>query len=236
MKGNNPLLTVIIPVFNEKGTVAEIVSKVFAVNMPKQVIIVDDGSNDGTSEVLNALKDRFDFELTTHSKRRGKGAAIIDALPFASGKYTIIQDADLEYDPADYLLFFDFVESKESAVRAVYGSRFLNGRGRGTTRAHFFANSLFAALTNILFHAKLTDIETGYKFIETNLLKELNLRCLGFDVEIEITAKLLKRRIRIEELPISYTAREVKQGKKIRFKDGLSALFSIIKYRFITGK
>lgn len=225
-------LSVIMPVYNEAATVAEIVRRVLAEAHEKQLIIVDDGSADGTREILARLAEEHpdQIKLLLHEKNRGKGAAVRTGIAEATGQIILIQDADLEYDPADYSLLLEPIEKGEAD--AVYGSRFL-----GTHRAflfwHLLGNRFLTFLTNLLYNATLTDMETCYKAIRAEFIKDMPLHGNTFDIEPEITAKLCKRRARLYEVPIHYYGRDFDQGKKIRWYDGFRALKALIKYRFV---
>jgi glycosyltransferase involved in cell wall biosynthesis len=224
-------LSILMPVYNEINMLLGIVEKVKAVNIDKELIAVDDCSNDGTRELIkkNFAADSESIKIIYHQKNMGKGAAIKTALSYASGDYTIIQDADLEYDPQDYIPLFEAVQKDNLAV--VYGSRFL-ATWRSTSLAHFLVNKFFTALTNILFGCRLSDMETCYKLIRTDIFKSLDITSKRFEIEAEITAKLLKKGYNIREVPISYHGRSYHEGKKITAKDGLITLAALFKYRF----
>ena len=216
------MLSVIIPVFNERENITNIVAAVKNVAIDKEIVLVDDCSTDGTREILEKIKD---CRVFLHEKNQGKGAAIRTGLAQASGKIVIIQDADLEYSPREFPRLVRPIDSDETKV--VYGSRML---GQGSfLRSSFLANKLLTLLTNIMFNGRLTDMETCYKVIDRKLMLELNLVSSRFEIEPEITCKLLKKRVRITELPISYQGR--RKGKKIGPKDGLQAIWNIIKWK-----
>ena len=220
-------LSIIIPVFNEVNTIREIVERVKKVSIngvKKEIIIVDDGSNDGSKEKIMRMKN---VKRIFFSKNQGKGMAIRRALGQASGEYVLIQDADLEYDPQDYSALLKPILDKRATV--VYGSRFL-GPHRNMLFWHRLANQFISFLTNILFNSTLSDIEVGYKLFPRQLALDLKLKCQGFEFEPEITAKILKCGIRIFEVPISYYGREYWEGKKITGKDAVLALFYLLKY------
>lgn len=221
-----------MPVYNEAGTVEEIVRRVLAEAHDKELIIVDDGSSDGTREVLVeiAAKHPEQIKLLLHEKNRGKGAAVRTGLAEAQGEVILIQDADLEYDPADYSLLLEPIEKGEAD--AVYGSRFL-GVHRAFLFWHLLGNRCLTFLTNLLYNATLTDMETCYKVIRAEFIKDMPLRSNTFDIEPEITAKLCKRGARLYEVPIHYYGRDFDEGKKIRWHDGFRALKALIKYRFV---
>lgn len=230
-------LSVIIPVFNEEATIEEILKKVSKVELgkiQKEIVIIDDGSTDSSklkiSTFIRTLKNKQSFKTIFHKENQGKGGAIKSGLKEATGDYVVIQDADLEYDPEDYKKMIKPI--KEGKAEVVYGSRF-TGERRNMFFWHMLANRFLSLLTNILFNTTLSDMETGYKMSPLKLLKELDLKSKRFDFEPEVTAKILKRGIRIYEVPISYTGREYDEGKKITWRDGLVALWTLLKYRFI---
>ncbi len=222
-------LSVIIPVYNEKGTVAEIIKKVEKVATSKEIIIIDDGSTDGTSKIVDAIKAKSPKIKIIHQPiNLGKGAAIRTGIKIATGDYIIIQDADLEYDPQDYLKLLKPI--KDGKAQVVYGSRF-TGEHRNMFFWHWVANHALSLITNILYNTTLSDMETCYKVFPTSFLRSLNLKCKGFEFEPEVTAKTLKKHIRIYEVPISYTGREYSEGKKITWQDGITALLLLFWYR-----
>jgi glycosyltransferase involved in cell wall biosynthesis len=226
-------LSVIVPVFNEEDTIEEIISRVLAVDVPgfdKEVIIVDDGSTDKTRPSIDASRWRGDSRVAVHenSINLGKGAAVRHGFKWATGDVLLIQDADLELDPHDYPeLLRPIVEGRADVV---YGSRFLVPRPDLSRRARM-ANWFLTALTNVLFVARLTDMETGYKVLRREVVRGLRLRCVGFDFEPEITSKLLLAGHRIHEVPISYRPRAIEQGKKISWIDGVDALWVLLRCR-----
>jgi glycosyltransferase involved in cell wall biosynthesis len=226
------MLSVVIPVYNEQETVEEILSRVQAVNLAEELIIVDDGSIDGTRELLQEIIPHYDnARLILHENNQGKGAAVRSGIEAARGDLILIQDADLEYDPRDYpTLLAPIMEGKADVV---YGSRFLGGPHRVTMFWHMVANKLLTLMTNILYNSILTDMETGYKLFRSEIIKSIPLRARRFDFEPEITAKLLKRNARIFEVPISFNPREYSEGKKIGLKDAFQAVWTLIKYRFV---
>jgi glycosyltransferase involved in cell wall biosynthesis len=222
-------LSILIPVYNEKATVLELLRRVEAVALPvaKEIIVVDDGSRDGTRELLAGLGTRANVVL--HEANRGKGAAIRTALSRATGDYAIIQDADLEYDPADYpALLAPLLDGRADAV---YGSRFLGGPHRVMFFWNYFANMLFTLITNVLYDVNLTDMGTCYKAFATEKIKAIPLESERFGIEAEITAKICKRRFRLYETPISYSGRTYDEGKKIAWTDGFSYLWCLLRYR-----
>lgn len=229
-------LSVVVPVYNEKTTVKEIINRIKAVDLDKEIILVDDGSTDGTREVLKELEGG-NIRIFFNKKNQGKGAALRTGFSKATGDYVIVQDADLEYDPQDYHKLLRLINSGE--VKIVYGSRFMGKRKRDVYKKgnmlflHLLANKILTFVTNILYGAKLTDMETCYKLIPREVIQTINIRSNGFNFEPEITAKLLKRGYKIYEVSISYSGREIREGKKISFKDGFQALWTLIKYRFV---
>lgn len=226
------MLSVVIPVYNERGTIEEILARVQAENLAEEIIIVDDGSIDGTRELLQEIISQHEnIHLILHENNQGKGAAVRSGIEVARGDLILIQDADLEYDPRDYPALLTPIEEGKADV--VYGSRFLGGPHRVTMFWHMVANKLLTLITNILYNSILTDMETGYKLFRSEIIKSIPLRARRFDFEPEITAKLLKRNARIFEVPISFNPREYSEGKKIGFKDAFHAVWALIKYRFI---
>lgn len=230
----NTLLSVIVPVYNEVSTLEEILRRIRAVDLPKEIVLVDDGSADGTRELL---RDRIegaypDVKVVLHERNRGKGAAIRTAIEHCTGDFVIIQDADLEYDPREYFALLEPLWDGRADV--VFGSRFLGG---GAHRVHLFwhrvANGLLTTLSNMMTNLNLTDMEVCYKVFRADVIKSIRLRCDRFDFEPEITAKVAKRRCRVYEVPISYSGRDYEEGKKIGWRDGVVALWTIFKYRFV---
>jgi glycosyltransferase involved in cell wall biosynthesis len=217
-----------MPVYNEAGTVREILDRVIAVPVEKEVIVVDDGSTDGTREILRYL-DLPDVRVHFRERNGGKGAAVRDGLSMVSGDVVIIQDADLEYDPSEYpRLLAPILAGK---VDAVYGTRF-----KGETRVHLFwhymGNRFLSLVANVLYNTTLSDIETCYKMFRTESVRGMRLSCNRFGFDPEITAKLLKRGCRMAEVPITYYGRDYSEGKKIRWRDGLVVLGALIRFRF----
>lgn len=222
-------LSVLIPVFNEKATLLELLARVEAVELPvrKDIVIVDDGSTDGTRELLAGLGNRARVFL--HERNRGKGAALRTALSHATGDLVVIQDADLEYDPSDWPgLLQPLLDGRADVV---YGSRFLGGPHRVLLFWHYAANKLFTLLTNVLYDINLTDMGTCYKAFRMDLLRPIPLRSERFGIEAELTAKVCKRKLRIYEVPISYSGRTYAEGKKITWRDGFSYLWALLRYR-----
>jgi glycosyltransferase involved in cell wall biosynthesis len=225
-------LSVIVPVFNERTTLVEVIRRMRAVELPdgieREIIMVDDGSTDGTRDVLGQIGDST-VRVLLHDTNRGKGAAVRTGIQVASGDYVLIQDADLEYDPEDWPKLISPVQRGRASV--VYGSRF-TGERRNMLFLHWVGNRLLSLVTNVLYNTTLSDMETCYKLVDRSLMLELDLRSNRFDIEPEITAKILKRGIRIYEVPISYTGREFDEGKKITWRDGFAALWTLAKFRF----
>jgi glycosyltransferase involved in cell wall biosynthesis len=225
-------LSIVVPVFNERNTLVEILRRMRAVELPdgieREIIVVDDGSSDGTRDVLNQLGDST-VRVVMHEVNRGKGAALRTGFAHATGEYVLVQDADLEYDPEDWPRMLSPV--LRGKARVVYGSRF-TGERRNMLLLHWIGNRFLSITTNVLYNTTLSDMETCYKLIERDLVDSMNLHSSRFDIEPEITAKILKRGIRIYEVPISYSGREFDEGKKITWRDGFSALWTLVKYRF----
>jgi glycosyltransferase involved in cell wall biosynthesis len=223
-------LSVVIPVYNEKDTILEVLEQVRAVDLPKETIVVDDYSTDGTREILKALPLSDDLRVIFQPKNMGKGAALRTGFAAVSGDIVIIQDADLEYDPAEYVNLIRPILANKADV--VFGSRFLGGPHRVLLFWHSVGNHILTTLSNMLTDLNLTDMETCYKVFRADLLKKITLRENRFGFEPEFTAKVNKARCRIYEVPISYSGRDYSEGKKIGWKDGVAAIYFILKYRF----
>ncbi len=223
-------LTVIVPVFNERVTVAEVIRRMRAVELPLvlQIIAVDDGSSDGSDKVLGALEDST-VRVIRHKVNQGKGAAIRTGLAEARGDLILIQDADLEYDPNDWPRLLDPI--LRGKARVVYGSRF-TGERKNMLPLHWMGNRLLSLVTNVLYSSTLSDMETCYKLFDAQVLEGITIVSNKFDFEPEITAKVLRRGHRIYEVPISYAGREHDEGKKITWRDGFGALKALVKFRF----
>ncbi|MFA4889279.1 MAG: glycosyltransferase family 2 protein [Candidatus Omnitrophota bacterium] len=222
-----PKLSVIIPVYNEANTIRQIIEKINAVDIDKEIIVVDDGSSDGTGKILRGLRMN-NLKVIHHGSNRGKGAAFLTGLSQASGELVVIQDADLEYDPAEYMkLIGPVIEQKADMV---LGCRFT--KGYHGLLVHRMGNMLLTFLVNILFGARLNDCFTCYKVTRREILNSLHLGAAGFEIEIEIVSKVLRRKLRIAEIPVSYHPRSYSEGKKIRLKDGFWAIANILKYKF----
>jgi len=229
-----PKLSIVIPVYNEKGTILEILAKVKQADIgsaEKEIIIVDDFSTDGTREILTALDSQY--KIIYHEKNRGKGMALRTGFKYATGDWAVVQDADLEYDPNDFKQMIEKISAP--GVDVVYGSRrlnhnYFNGRHSG----HIFAvGGIFLTwLTNLLYGIKITDEPTCYKMFKIDLLKSIDLKCERFEFCPEATAKIAKQGIKIHEVPIKYYPRHKSEGKKINWRDGVEAICTLIKYRF----
>lgn len=224
-------LSVIVPVFDERNTVVEIVRRMRSVDLPVdlEIVVVDDGSTDGTRDVLRQLADST-VRVITHDANRGKGAAIRSGLAQVTGDLVLVQDADLEYDPEDWPKLLNPI--MRGKARVVYGSRF-TGERRNMLFLHWVGNRFLSLVTNVLYNTTLSDMETCYKLFDRSLLDGITLRAQRFEFEPEVTAKILRRGIRIYEVPISYTGREFDEGKKITWRDGFVALWTLVKYRFV---
>ena len=226
------MVSVIIPAFNEEQTIGQVLAALRALPLEKQIIVVNDGSTDGTYTVLQELRATYELTVVQCQENRGKGFAIRSGLAHVKGEVVVIQDADMELDPADIPELVKPLETKN--VQVVYGSRFLNGRGNASLQ-NFIANRILAIYTNLLYGCRITDESTGYKAFSTELITRLALTCEGFEFCPEVTAKILRAGYRIYEVPVSYVPRTKKQGKKLRFwSDGLFAAWTLLKYRFIS--
>jgi glycosyltransferase involved in cell wall biosynthesis len=224
-------LSVIIPVYNEVHNIRKIVKRVQDTKLATEIIVVDDGSKDGTRDILQKLNGKKKVRVVLHEKNQGKGAAVVTGMHAAKGDILLIQDADLEYDPRDYPLLLKPLE--EGLADVVYGSRFLGGPHRVTMFWHQVANKLLTFMTNILYDSILTDMETGYKVFRRTVIEGMTIRAKRFNFEPEFTAKVLKRKYRIYEVPISFNPRDYTEGKKIKFHDAIEAVWALIKYRFV---
>lgn len=226
-------VSIIIPVYNEKNTLKLLLEKVISANfsgLDKEIIMVDDCSNDGTTEILKELSK--EYKVLFHEKNQGKGAAIRTAVKEATGNFVVIQDADLEYLPDDYDKLLPLLINNEADV--VYGSRFKNCENdKNFILKNKIANKFLTLLTNILYGAEITDMETCYKAFKREFIQSITIKSNRFDFEPEITAKIIKRKARLKEVAISYIGRGHEEGKKINWKDGIYAILTLIKYRFI---
>jgi len=239
-------LSVIMPVYNEIGTITEILQRVRAVQLKvtadygpgdgsvvefeREIVAVDDGSTDGTREILRGLEGEPDLFIIFHEQNQGKGGAVRTALEHASGDVILVQDADLEYDPRDYVALLQPIVEERSQV--VYGSRFRGGPTKAMFFWHMLGNRFLTLVTNVLYNTILSDMETCYKVFTREVAEQLDLKAPGWGFDPEITAQILKRGYRIYEVPISYTGREFEEGKKISWRDGLTVLWTLLKYRF----
>ena len=243
-------LSIIIPVYNEASTVREILRRVRLVKvvvpvgydfesdnsqkvqLEKEIVVIEDGSDDGSREIVQEEATRGDLRVIYHERNQGKGAAVRAGFQNASGDFFVIQDADLEYDPREYRILLQPI--LEARADIVYGSRFRGGPTKTMFFMHMLGNRFLTLVTNILYDTILSDMETCYKCFRAEVIRDIPLRARGFEFEPEVTAKVLKRGHRIYEVPISYTGREFEEGKKINpWRDGLKAVWTLIKYRFV---
>jgi glycosyltransferase involved in cell wall biosynthesis len=228
-------LSIVIPVYNEKDTIEVVLQKVLGVqleNIEKEVIVVDDGSYDGTREILQGVEKKWTsgpVRVFYHPQNRGKGAAVSTGLSQVTGDIVIIQDADLEYHPEDYPQLIKPILHYGADV--VYGTRFI-GVHRAFMFWHYLANKGLTFATNLLFDSMISDMEVGYKAFRTPIVKGLEIKARGFDFEPEVTAKILKRKVKLYEVPITYSGRDYSEGKKITWRDGFKAVWTLLKYRF----
>jgi glycosyltransferase involved in cell wall biosynthesis len=225
----DPLLSVVMPVYNERDTVAGMITRVLAVpGIRTELIVVDDGSKDGTGEILRELQTRYKFKLF-HKPNGGKGSALRVGFKEVTGDVVVIQDADTEYSPEEFPELIELICQGRADV--VYGSRFL-GRHRVFLFTHYLGNMFLTLLTNVLYNTMLTDMETCYKAMRVDVLRSFSLHSNGFGIEPEMTAKIFKRGYRVYEVPITYDGRGYEEGKKITWRDGVVALWVLLKYRF----
>ncbi len=224
-------ISIIIPVFNEKNTIQEILNRVQKMNVADEIIIVDDGSSDGTRDILESYRHQPPFRVIFHEKNQGKGSAIRTGLKAVQGDVIIIQDADLEYDPREYPNLLKPIQ--EGVADVVYGSRFLGAPRRPILFWNMVANKILTLVTNILYNNILTDMETGYKVFRREVIQGIPLHAKRFEFEPEFTAKILKRKVRIFEVPIAFYPRDYSEGKKIKMRDAFEAMWALIKYRFV---
>jgi len=223
-------ISVVIPAYNELHTIRQILVGVQKTNLADEILVVDDGSKDGTRDVLKELDGSGSIRVILHEHNQGKGAAVMTGVRQAAGDVIIIQDADLEYDPRDYPALLRPIE--ENLADVVYGSRFMGAARRPVMFWHMIANKLLTLMTNLLYNNILTDMETGYKVFRREVVREMKIHARRFDFEPEFTAKILKRKIRIFEVPITFNPRDYSEGKKIKFKDAIAAVWTLLKYRF----
>ena len=226
---SDPLLSVVMPVFNERTTIDEIIARVLAVPMRIELIVVDDCSTDGTRERLTELQRQHGFTLLLQERNQGKGAALRRGFAAVTGDIVVIQDADLEYSPEEFPMLSELIV--EGRADVVYGSRFL-GRHRVFLFTHYLGNRVLTMITNVLYNTMLTDMETCYKVMRRDVLTGMDLSSNGFGIEPEMTAKIFKKGYRVYEVPISYDGRGYEEGKKIGWKDGVVALWVLLKHRF----
>lgn len=224
-------LSVIIPVYNEVRTIDRVLRSVLDTHLANEIIFIDDGSTDGSRQLLEQLSDPPGIRVIFHPVNQGKGAAVQTGLQAASGDVLLIQDADMEYDPRDYSALLQPIT--EGLADVVYGSRFLGAPHRVTMFWHMVANKLLTFTTNLLYNTILSDMETGYKAFRREVLTDVQLNSKRFDFEPEFTVKMLKKKVRIFEVPISFNPRDYSDGKKIKLKDAFMALWVLIKYRFV---
>jgi len=223
-------LSIILPVYNEEKNIQEIIKRVQATKRASEIIIVDDGSHDGTRDILKTLDGKKKVRVIFQEKNQGKGAAVVVGMKTATGDVLLIQDADLEYDPRDYPALLQPIE--EDIADVVYGSRFLGAPRRVAMYWHQVANKLLTFMTNILYDSILTDMETGYKVFRREVIENMKIRSKKFNFEPEFTAKILKRKYRIFEVPITFNPRDYADGKKIKLKDAFEAVWALLRFRF----
>ena len=223
-------LSIVIPIYNERETLETLIAKVNAVDYDKEIILIDDFSTDGTREILNKYENKEGFKVIYHNHNQGKGAALRTGFSSVNGDIIIIQDADLEYNPADYGTLIEPIMDGRADV--VYGSRFLGGPHRVLFFWHYIGNMVLTTLSNMLTNVNLTDMETGYKVFTKKVNDTLTFKCNRFGFEPEFTAKVAKNNFKIYEVPISYNGRDYSEGKKITWKDGVAAIWYIFKFRF----
>lgn len=224
-------LSVIIPIFNEINTLDEIIKRVEKTKLADEILLVDDGSVDGTRQLVERYKEKDGFIVILHEKNQGKGAAVRSGFEAATGDVFLIQDADLEYDPREYSDLLKPIY--EGLADVVYGSRFLGASRRVAMFWHMIANKMLTLFTNILYDTILTDMETGYKVFKKEVVEDMPLHAKRFEFEPEFTAKILKRKYRIFEVPITFNPRDYEEGKKIGMTDAFEAIWALIKYRFV---
>jgi len=224
-------LSVIIPIYNEINTIQEIIKRVQATGLADEIVAVDDGSTDGSRELLAKLNGDGRIKTIFHERNQGKGKAVRTGIENASGDLIIIQDADLEYDPREYATLLRPIQ--EGIADVVYGSRFLGAGRRPVLFWNMVANKILTLVTNVLYNNILTDMETGYKLFKRQVVQNMTLHARGFEFEPEFTAKMLKSKVRIYEVPITFNPRDYSEGKKIKMRDAFIAMWTLIKYRFV---
>ncbi len=223
-------MSFLVPAYNESATIGAVLDAVWALDLEKQIVVVDDGSTDGTGDLVERWREGRDDVVLVHQENRGKGAAVRAAIPHADGEIAVVQDADLEYDPADVPALIEPIERGVADV--VFGSRLSGGRPqRAYLFWHLLGNRFLSLLTNVLYNTTLSDMETGYKALRMDVLRSLDLQQDDFGIEPEITAKVCKRKLRIYELPIAYYGRTYDEGKKITWRDGLKAIRVLLAVR-----
>ena len=225
----DPLLSVVMPAYNERDTIEEIIQRVLAVPVRLELIVVDDASTDGTRDILQELARTLPITVLSQPQNRGKGAALRAGFAAVRGDIVVIQDADLEYSPEEYPSLIELICAGRADV--VYGSRFI-GRHRAFLFTHYLGNRVLTGLTNVLYNTMLTDMETCFKAMRVDVLRSMTLRSDRFGIEPELTAKIFKRGYRVYEVPITYDGRGYEEGKKITWKDGVAAVWTLLKYRF----
>lgn len=224
-------LSIIIPVYNEVKTIEEIIRRVEATGLADEILAIDDGSRDGSREILAKISQAGQVKVIYHDHNQGKGKAVRTGIQSSTGDLILIQDADLEYDPREYPNLLKPIQ--EGIADVVYGSRFLGAGRRPVLFWNMVANKILTLVTNILYNNILTDMETGYKLFRRQVVQDMPLHAHGFEFEPEFTAKILKRKVRLYEIPIAFNPRDYSDGKKIKMKDAFIAMWTLIKYRFI---
>jgi glycosyltransferase involved in cell wall biosynthesis len=224
-------LSVIIPAYNEGKTIQEIIKRVQATGMADEILVIDDGSTDGSRDLLEKMNGQANIKVVYHEKNQGKGKAVRTGIQNSSGDLILVQDADLEYDPREYPNLMRPIQ--EGIADVVFGSRFLGAGRRPVLFWNMVANKILTLVTNVLYNNILTDMETGYKLFRRNVVQNITLHARGFDFEPEFTAKILKSKARVYEVPITFNPRDYTEGKKIKMRDAFVALWTLIKYRIV---